>query len=78
MALTGFAGLLYEVSWTRAIALLLGPTTYAFAGTVCALIAGLALGGALGRPAHDEASCTTPACRVSGGAYCNRTGHLVG
>ena len=48
VALTGFAGLLYEVSWTRAIASLLGPTTYAFAGTVCALIAGLALGGALG------------------------------
>ena len=48
VALTGFAGLLYEVSWTRAVASLLGPTTYAFAGTVSVLITGLALGGAAG------------------------------
>ncbi len=45
---TGFAGLLYEVSWTRAIASLLGPTTYAFAGVVFVLIAGLAVGSGIG------------------------------
>ncbi len=45
---TGFAGLLDEVAWTRAVASLLGPTTYAFAGIVFTLIAGLAIGGAIG------------------------------
>jgi spermidine synthase len=30
-ALSGFAALVYEVTWTRLIALVLGPTTYAFA-----------------------------------------------
>ena len=48
VGITGFAGLLYEVAWTRAVASLLGPTTYAFAGVVFVLIAGLALGGAIG------------------------------
>jgi len=48
VACTGFSALLYEVSWTRAAATLLGPTTYAFAGTLAVLISGLALGGALG------------------------------
>ena len=48
LIVTGFAGLLYEVAWTRTVASLLGPTTYAFAGTVSVLITGLALGGAAG------------------------------
>jgi len=44
VVLTGFACLLCEVVWTRAMGSLLGPTTYAFAGTVCVLISGLAIG----------------------------------
>jgi spermidine synthase len=48
VAVTGFAGLLYEVAWTRASASLLGPTTYAFAAVVSTLIAGMALGSAIG------------------------------
>jgi spermidine synthase len=48
VAATGFVGLLYEVAWTRAAASLLGPTTYAFAGIVFTLIAGLAVGSAIG------------------------------
>jgi len=48
VVLTGFACLLCEVVWTRAVGSLLGPTTYAFAGTVCVMISGLAAGSWLG------------------------------
>ncbi len=43
----GFAGLANEVAWTRALILLIGPTSYAFAFILAAVIAGLALGSAL-------------------------------
>ena len=36
------------MAWTRAVASLLGPTTYAFAGTVSVLITGLAAGATIG------------------------------
>ena len=39
---------MYEVAWTRLLALVLGPTTYAFATMAAAFISGLALGSALG------------------------------
>lgn len=65
VAITGFAGLLYEVAWTRAVASLLGPTTYAFSGVVFVLIAGLAVGGMFGSsrwaralPAHAALGVT--------------------
>ena len=48
LSITGLVGLLYKVAWTRSVASLLGPTTYAFAGTVSVLISGLAIGGAVG------------------------------
>jgi spermidine synthase len=44
LALSGFATLMYEVVWTRTAALLTGPTTFAFAATLAAVIGGLALG----------------------------------
>jgi spermidine synthase len=44
--LTGFAGLANEVAWTRALILLIGPTSYAFAFILTAVVAGLALGSA--------------------------------
>ena len=47
-ALSGFAALVYEVAWTRLIALVLGPTTYAFATMAAAFITGIALGSTLG------------------------------
>jgi spermidine synthase len=47
-AVSGFAALVYEVAWTRLLALVLGPTTYAFATMAAAFIAGLALGSAAG------------------------------
>jgi spermidine synthase len=48
LTLTGFASLLCEIVWTRTFAMIIGPTTYAFAATVAAVITGLAIGAALG------------------------------
>ena len=39
---------MYEVAWTRLLALVIGPTTYAFATMAAAFISGLALGSAAG------------------------------
>jgi spermidine synthase len=47
-AVTGFSALAYEVAWTRLLALVLGPTTYAFATMAAAFITGIALGSAAG------------------------------
>ena len=47
-AISGFAALIYEVAWTRLLALVIGPTTYAFATMAAAFISGLAMGSALG------------------------------
>jgi spermidine synthase len=47
-AISGFAALVYEVAWTRLLALVIGPTTYAFATMVASFIVGLAIGSAAG------------------------------
>jgi spermidine synthase len=47
-AISGFAALVYEVAWTRLLALVIGPTTYAFATMAAAFITGLAIGSAAG------------------------------
>jgi spermidine synthase len=47
-ALSGFVALIYEVAWTRLLALIIGPTTYAFATMAAAFITGLAIGSAAG------------------------------
>ncbi len=47
-AISGCAALIYEVSWTRLLALVIGPTTYAFATMAAAFISGLAIGSAVG------------------------------
>ncbi len=39
---------MHEIVWTRILALVLGPTTYAFAATLAAVIAGVAFGSWLG------------------------------
>lgn len=44
---SGFAALLYEVAYTRVLALLLGPTVYAFSLMLTMFILGLALGSRL-------------------------------
>lgn len=47
MGISGFVALLYEVTFTRALALALGPTTYAFAAMLTAFISGIAVGASL-------------------------------
>ena len=48
LALSGFVALAYEVAWTRVLALVLGPTTYAFSAMLATFIGGLAAGSAIG------------------------------
>jgi len=47
-AASGFSALMYEVAWTRLVAMVIGPTTYAFATMAATFITGLAGGAALG------------------------------
>ncbi len=48
MFLSGLAALADEVAWTRVLALVVGPTTYAFTLMLCAMITGLGIGAAAG------------------------------
>ena len=48
LGITGVSTMVYEVVWIRMLALITGPTTYAFAATVAAAIGGLACGSAFG------------------------------
>jgi len=48
VALSGFVALVFEVAFTRLLALVIGPTTYAFATMAASFITGLALGSAAG------------------------------
>jgi spermidine synthase len=47
-ACSGFAGLVYEIAWTRLLTLHLGHTTAAVSTVTAAFMCGLGLGGALG------------------------------
>ena len=53
-SLSGLAAMVYEVSWTRALALALGNSTYALSLILTAYIGGLALGGMLMTPLADR------------------------
>ena len=48
LGLSGFAALVHEIAWTRILAMVLGPTTYAFAATLAAVVAGVAIGSGTG------------------------------
>lgn len=48
LGLSGFCSLTLQVVWTRLLALILGPTTYAFSVIVSVFIAGIAIGSMLG------------------------------
>lgn len=48
IGLAGFAALVYEVAWTRLLALMLGSSTYSFSVMLIAFLSGIALGGKLG------------------------------
>lgn len=53
-ALSGAAALIYEVTWTRALSLVIGSTTYALSTMLATFMGGLALGGALGGRLADR------------------------
>jgi spermidine synthase len=65
LGITGFASLTLQVVWTRLLASILGPTTYAFSAVVAVFILGIAGGSAAGawlsrrlrRPALALALC---------------------
>ncbi len=46
--ISGCVSLILQVAWTRILALVLGPTTFAFSAMVATFIAGIALGAMLG------------------------------
>ena len=48
LGISGFAALIHEIAWTRVLTLVLGPTIYAFAATLAAVIFGIAVGSGLG------------------------------
>jgi spermidine synthase len=48
LALTGFATFVHEVVWTRVLAMIGGPSIFAFASTLTSFITGLALGSFAG------------------------------
>ena len=48
LGISGCVSLILQVAWTRILALVLGPTTYAFSAMVATFITGIALGAMLG------------------------------
>lgn len=48
LAISGCVSLILQVAWTRILALVVGPTTFAFSTMVATFIAGIAVGAALG------------------------------
>lgn len=48
LGVSGFAALVHEIAWTRILSLILGPTTYAFAAALAAVITGVAVGSGAG------------------------------
>jgi spermidine synthase len=47
LGLSGAVSMLYEVAWTRALALVIGSSTYAFSAMLVAFLVGIAAGSAL-------------------------------
>ncbi len=54
LAFTGFATFVHEVVWTRVLAMVVGPSIYAFAATLTSFITGLALGSFVGALLADR------------------------
>ena len=48
LAISGSVSLILQVAWTRILALVLGPTTFAFSAMVATFIAGIAIGSLAG------------------------------
>ncbi len=65
LGISGLVALIYQVTWTRTLAMVLGPTTYAFSTVVVAVIAGLGIGSTLAAvraPRSPERSMTWLGC----------------
>jgi spermidine synthase len=81
LGLTGFSALMYQIIWTRLLSLIWGPTTYAFAATVAAVISGIAVGSVFASWLLRR-SGSIPlwlACALSGAAIATRwTSSLAG
>lgn len=52
--ISGFAALIYEVAWARALSLVFGSTTYALSTMLGTFMAGLAIGGYIGGRLADR------------------------
>jgi spermidine synthase len=48
LGLSGLATFIYEIAWVRVLSLVIGPTTYAFAATLAAIVGGIACGSTAG------------------------------
>jgi spermidine synthase len=82
LGISGFASLTLQVVWTRLLAQVLGPTTYAFSTMVGVFIAGLAIGAAIGarlairsrQPAAGLAMClaASAACAALSAVFVDR------
>ncbi|MCB9697404.1 MAG: fused MFS/spermidine synthase [Alphaproteobacteria bacterium] len=54
VGLAGFSALVYEVAWTRLLALMLGASVYSFTLMLLAFLVGIAVGGKIGGPIADR------------------------
>jgi spermidine synthase len=54
LGVAGFSSLVYEVAWTRVLALMIGASVYAFSVMLLAFLVGIAVGGKLGGPLADR------------------------
>ena len=83
LGISGFASLTLQVVWTRLLALIFGPTTYAFSTMVGVFIAGLAVGASIGarlasrakQPAAGLAMClvASAACATLAALFVDRS-----
>ena len=64
LALTGFATFVHEVGWTRVLAMVVGPSIFAFAATLTSFISGLALGSFVGASLAEGSRRTTTALAI--------------
>jgi len=81
LCVTGFSGLMYQIIWTRLLSLIWGPTTYAFAATVAAVIGGIAVGSLFASwlLRRSGSLALWLACALTGSAIATRwTSSLVG
>ncbi|HEY8516192.1 MAG TPA: fused MFS/spermidine synthase [Candidatus Binatia bacterium] len=64
-AVVGFTALLYEVAWSRALAVVFGSSIYAFSSMLAAFLAGIALGSLIFRRWVDRTR--SPVALLAGG-----------